>query len=503
MTCPLSSATYVHQMGRNRHRDTFKEALTFDDLLLEPRYSDVLPPEVDTSVELLPGISLYIPILSSAMDTVTESSLAIALAREGGLGVIHRNLAPEVQAQKVDRVKRSESGIIVKPITLPPDRSLKEAAEVMAHYHISGIPIVEDERLVGIITNRDIRFQLDVDQPIGEVMTKESLITAPVGTTLEEAEQILHRNRIEKLPVVDDEGNLRGLITVKDIQKKRQFPHSCKDSQGRLRVAAAVGAGPSALKRARAVVKAGVDLLAIDTAHGHTKNVLETTRALKKAFPDVPVMAGNSATAEGTRALLDAGADLVSVGVGPGSICTTRVVTGHGVPQMTAIFDCAAEAAKSGHAIVADGGVTHSGDIVKALAAGARAVMLGGLLAGTDESPGEMVYLEGRSYKVYHGMGSLAAMAKGSRDRYGQGAVTDTVKLVPEGIEGRTPYKGSLSSVVHQLMGGLRAGMGYCGSRTVAELQQRARFLRVSAAGVRESHPHDITITKEAPNYRL
>jgi IMP dehydrogenase len=480
----------------------FREALTFDDLLLEPQFSKVLPTEVDTSIELLPSLSLHIPILSAAMDTVTESSLAIALAREGGLGVIHRNLTPQVQAQKVDRVKRSESGIIVKPITLTADKSLRDAAEVMAHYHISGIPIVEGERLVGIITNRDIRFRQDMVQPIGEVMTKD-LITAPVGTTLEEAEQILHQNRIEKLPVVDDEGNLQGLITVKDIQKKKQFPHACKDAQGRLRASGAVGAGATARKRAQALVEAGVDLLVIDTAHGHSRNVIRTTETLKGMFPDVPIMAGNAATSQGTRALIDAGADVVKVGVGPGSICTTRVVAGHGVPQMTAIFDCASEAAKTGHAIVADGGITHSGDIVKALAGGARAVMLGGLLAGTDESPGEMVYLEGRSYKVYHGMGSMAAMAKGGKDRYGQSSVTDASKLVPEGIEGRTPYKGSLSSVVHQLVGGLRAGMGYCGARTLEELQQKAKFLRISPAGIRESHPHDITITKEPPNYRF
>ncbi len=490
-------------MGKRIDPHSLEEALTFDDLLLEPQYSDVLPTEVDTSVELLPGMPLHIPVLSAAMDTVTESSLAIALAREGGLAVIHRNLTPDVQAQKVDRVKRSESGIIVKPITLTPDRSIHDAAEKMAHYHISGIPIVEGEHLVGIITNRDIRFRLDMDQPIGEVMTKEDLITAPVGTTMEEAEQILHRNRIEKLPVVDEDGNLRGLITVKDIEKKKQYPHSCKDRQGRLRVGAAVGAGPAAPSRARALVEAGVDLLVIDTAHGHSKNVIDMTTALKKLFPDVAIMAGNVATSAGTRALLDAGADIVKVGVGPGSICTTRVVTGHGVPQMTAIFQCAEEAERSGHTIVADGGITHSGDMVKALAGGARAVMLGGLLAGTDESPGEMVYLEGRSYKVYHGMGSLGAMAKGGKDRYGQAAVQDTSKLVPEGIEGRTPYKGSLSSVVHQLVGGVRAGMGYCGAHSVEELQKRARFLRVSPAGVRESHPHDITITKEAPNYRL
>jgi IMP dehydrogenase len=490
-------------MDKKNDPHAFREVLTFDDLLLEPQYSEVLPTEVDTSVGLLPGMSLDIPILGAAMDTVTESSLAIALAREGGLGVIHRNMPPDVQAQEVDRVKRSESGIIVKPITLTPDRSLRDAAEVMAHYHISGIPIVEGERLAGIITNRDIRFRQDMDQPIGAVMTKENLITAPVGTTMEKAEQILHRNRIEKLPVVDERGNLRGLITVKDIQKKKQFPRSCKDAQGRLRVGAAVGAGPRALERARALVDAGVDLLVIDTAHGHSKNVVAMTRTLKEQFPTVPVMAGNVATREGTRALIEAGADVVKVGVGPGSICTTRVITGHGVPQMTAVFDCSAEAAATGHSIVADGGLRHSGDIVKALAAGARAVMLGGLLAGTDEGPGEMVYLEGRSYKVYHGMGSLAAMAEGGKDRYGQSSVADSSKLVPEGIEGRIPYKGSLSSVVHQLIGGLRAGMGYCGARTVDELAKKARFLRVSPAGVRESHPHDITITKEAPNYRL
>jgi IMP dehydrogenase len=503
LTCPGLPRTYVRQMGKTAEGSGFREALTFEDLLLEPQYSDVLPPDVDTSVDLLPGISLHIPILSAAMDTVTGAALAIALAREGGLGVIHRNLPPDVHAQKVDRVKRSESGIIVKPITLPPDKRLKDAADVMANYHISGVPIVEGERLVGIITNRDIRFREDMDQPIAEAMTKENLITAPVGTTMEEAEQILHRNRIEKLPVVDETGNLRGLITVKDIQKKRQFPYSCKDQQGRLRVGAAVGAGPAAQDRAAVLVEAGVDILAIDTAHGHTRNVIETTRTLKKLYTGIPVMAGNVATAEGTRVLIEAGADLVKVGVGPGSICTTRVITGHGVPQMTAIFECAEEAAKTRTPIVADGGITHSGDIVKALAAGARAVMLGALLAGTDESPGEMVYLEGRSYKVYHGMGSLAAMAKGGKDRYGQGSVQDSSKLVPEGIEGRTPYKGSLSSVVHQLVGGLRAGMGYCGAHTIPELQEKARFLRVSPAGIRESHPHDITITKEAPNYRL
>ena len=478
------------------------QALTFDDVLLVPSRSGVLPKDVDVTSRLTDRLPLHIPIVSAAMDTVTESQLAIALARQGGIGIIHRNLSPELQAAEVDKVKRSESGMIVDPITLPPDRPISAALEVMRRFAISGIPITEGTKLVGILTNRDMRFQRNLDVKIGEVMTKDRLITVPEGTTLEQAEDILHKNRIEKLLIVDQRGNLRGMITVKDIMKKRMYPNACKDDRGRLRVGAAVGVGKDHETRARLLVQTGVDCLCVDASHGHTESVLSQVDMLKKKFPDVLVMAGNVATAEGARDMISAGADIVKVGLGPGSICTTRVITGAGVPQVTAILECAAEADKHGVDVVADGGIRFSGDITKALAAGAAAVMIGSLFAGTTESPGETVLLEGRSFKVYRGMGSVSAMKAGAADRYYQ-EDDEISKLVPEGIEGRVPYKGELADVVYQLVGGVRAGMGICGARTLAELREKAHFLRVTAAGVRESHPHDVAITKEAPNYRV
>jgi len=478
------------------------EALTFDDVLLVPRRSGALPRDVDVSSWLTDRVPLQIPIVSAAMDTVTESQLAIALARQGGIGIIHRNLSPELQAAEVDKVKRSESGMIVDPITLPPDRPISAALDAMKRFAISGIPITEGTKLVGILTNRDLRFQRDPDVRIGEVMTKDRLITVPEGTTLEQAEDILHKNRIEKLLIVDREGNLRGMITVKDIMKKRMYPHACKDERGRLRVGAAVGVGKEHETRAPLLVQSGADCLCVDASHGHTESVLSTVEMLKKRFPDVIVIAGNVATAEGTRDLISAGTDVVKVGLGPGSICTTRVITGAGVPQITAILDCAAEAARHGVNVLADGGIRFSGDITKALAAGAAAVMVGSLFAGTTESPGETVLYEGRSFKVYRGMGSVSAMKAGAADRYYQ-EDNEISKLVPEGIEGRVPYKGELADVVFQLVGGVRAGMGICGTRSIKELQEKAQFVRVTAAGVRESHPHDVAITKEAPNYRV
>ena len=480
-----------------------REGLTFDDVLLVPAESHVLPNDVSTRARLTRSIELAIPIVSAAMDTVTEARLAIALAREGGIGVVHRNLSIEGQVAEVDKVKRSESGMIVEPVTLPPDAPVRAALELMARYKVSGVPITDDDGvLVGILTNRDLRFENDVDQPVSALMTARNLVTAPVGTTLAEAEEILHRNKIEKLPVVDADGRLRGLITVKDIQKKIEFPDATKDEQGRLRAAAAVGVGPDALERAQALVDAGADVIVVDTAHGHSRGVIEMVRRIKDVV-SVEVVAGNIATAEAARALIDAGADALKVGVGPGSICTTRVVAGVGVPQVSAIHDVASVAAPDGVPVIADGGLTSSGDIAKAIGAGADAVMVGSLLAGVEESPGDVILVQGERFKEYRGMGSLGAMkARGfSKDRYFQGDVEDVEKLIPEGIEGRTAYKGPLQHVVHQLVGGVRQAMGYCGAATIAEMK-RARFVQITAAGLRESHPHDVTITKEAPNYR-
>jgi IMP dehydrogenase len=480
-----------------------KEGLTFDDVLLVPAESHVLPNDVSTATRLTPSLRLAIPIISAAMDTVTEGRLAIALAREGGLGVIHRNLSIADQVAEVDKVKRSESGTIVEPVTLRPDALVSDALELMRRYHISGVPITDGEGvLVGILTNRDLRFEDDVTQPVSALMTARDLVTAPIGTTLAEAEAILHRHKIEKLPVVDGDGRLKGLITVKDIQKKIQYPLATKDEQGRLRVGAAVGVGPDALERAEGLVAAGVDVLVVDTAHGHSAGVLEIVRQIK-ARRSVEIVAGNVATGEATAALIDAGADAVKAGVGPGSICTTRVVAGVGVPQITAVHDCARAAEERGATLIADGGLTSSGDIAKAIAAGADSVMLGSMLAGTDESPGDVMLHQGERFKEYRGMGSLGAMRARSfsKDRYFQGDVEDVDKLVPEGIEGRVPYKGPLAPILHQLVGGLRQAMGYCGAATIQELQE-AKFVRITSAGLRESHPHDVTITKEAPNYR-
>jgi len=477
------------------------EGLTFDDVLLVPAYSEVVPSAIDTTTRLTRSITLRVPFLSAAMDTVTESEMAIAMARAGGIGVVHKNLEPRTQAVEVERVKRSESGMITKPITMGPAESIAEALALMAHYKISGVPITEGEKLVGILTNRDLRFVKDTTRPVREVMTSENLITVAEGTTLEEAAEKLHQHRIEKLLVVNDRGELRGLITVKDIQKKLDYPLASKDGLGRLRVAAAVGVGAETMLRAELLVEAAVDLLCVDTAHGHSRNVIDTVRMLKQKYPEQQVMAGNIATGAAARALIDAGADAVKVGIGPGSICTTRVVAGVGVPQITAIREVAAVAHAAGIPLVADGGVRYSGDAVKAIAAGADCVMMGGLLAGTDESPGEKVLYEGRVYKAYRGMGSLGAMQKGSKDRYFQGDVEDVEKLVPEGIEGRVPYKGRTHDVLYQMVGGLRSGMGYCGCQTIGDLHSLARFVRTTAAGMVESHPHDVQITKEAPNY--
>ena len=481
-----------------------KEGLTFDDVLLLPAESSVLPNDVVTTTRLTRTIALNIPVVSAAMDTVTEARLAIALARQGGIGIVHRNLSIEDQVAEVDRVKRSESGMIVEPVTLRPDDLVGDALELMARYHISGVPITTgDGLLVGILTNRDLRFGADVSAPISSLMTARDLVTAPVGTTLEEAGAILGRHKIEKLPVVDADGRLRGLITVKDIHKRIEFPLATKDERGRLQVGAAVGVGPDAFERAGALVAAEVDVLVVDTAHGHSSGVVEMVHRIKSGY-DIQVIAGNIATAEATEVLIDAGADAVKVGIGPGSICTTRVVAGVGVPQVTAVFDCAEAAARHGVPVVADGGLTSSGDIAKAIAAGADTVMLGSMLAGTDESPGDVILVQGERFKEYRGMGSLGAM-KGrsfSKDRYFQGDVEDVDKLVPEGIEGRVPYKGALQPIVYQLVGGLRMAMGYCGAETVGALQTRSRFVRITGAGLRESHPHDVTIAKDSPNYR-
>lgn len=477
------------------------EGLTFDDILLVPAKSEVLPREVDTASNLTKRIQLNIPLMSAGMDTVTEARMAIAMAREGGIGVIHKNMTVEEQASEVDKVKRSESGIIVDPVFLSPQHLVSDALAIMAKYRISGVPITDVEgKLVGILTNRDLRFEENYAQPIENIMTKENLVTAPVNTTLEEAKRILGQHRIEKLPLVDAENHLKGLITIKDIEKAIKYPNAAKDSRGRLRVAAAIGIGQGMEERARALVEAEVDAIVIDTAHGHSVHVLRAVERVKELFPGVDVIAGNVATAEATRDLIAAGADCVKVGIGPGSICTTRVIAGIGVPQVTAIMDCAAEAAKTGTPIIADGGIKFSGDIVKALGVGADVVMMGSLLAGTDESPGELEIYQGRSYKVYRGMGSIGAMRAGSRDRYFQDAQT---KLVPEGIEGRVPYRGPVAEIIYQLMGGLRSGMGYCGVANIEELQTRTKYIKITNASLQESHPHDIQITKEAPNYSV
>ena len=480
-----------------------KEGLTFDDVLLIPGKSDILPKDVQLHVQLSENLKLNIPIISAGMDTVTEAEMAIAMARQGGLGIIHKNMSIEAQAELVDKVKRSESGVISDPFFLTPDHQVYDAEHLMSKYRISGVPIVNnvtDQKLVGIITNRDLRFISDFSLKISDVMTKENLVTAPVGTNLEQAEKILQKYKIEKLPLVDDDGVLKGLITIKDIEKVIEFPNSAKDKQGRLLVGAAVGVTKDTLKRAEMLVKANADAIVLDTAHGHSAGVLNMVKEIRAAFPDVTIIAGNVATAEATRALIEAGADVVKVGIGPGSICTTRVIAGVGVPQITAIYDCATEARKLGKTIIADGGIKYSGDIVKALAAGGDAVMLGSLLAGVTESPGETEIFQGRRFKVYRGMGSVAAMEKGSKDRYFQ---EDAKKLVPEGIEGRLPYKGPLADTVYQLLGGIRAGMGYCGTATLEDLKEKAQFIKMTGAGLKESHPHDVQITKESPNYSL
>jgi IMP dehydrogenase len=495
------------------------EALTFDDVLLLPAKSDVVPATVNTQTQLTRDIRLNIPLISAAMDTVTESRMAIALAQQGGLGIIHRNLNLEQQAGEVDKVKRSESGMIVDPITMPPDAKISDALDVMKKYRISGVPITKNKKLVGILTNRDLRFETRTDIPISKVMTKDNLITVPVGTTLEDAEKILHQHRVEKLLVVDDKYTLKGLITVKDIQKKLKYPGAAKDAQGRLRVGAAIGATGDFLERAQEMVRNKVDLLAVDSAHGHSTRVIEAVRLVKAKFPEVSLIAGNVATYDAAAELISSGADAIKVGIGPGSICTTRIVTGAGVPQITAIADCYRAAREKNIPIIADGGIKYSGDITKALAAGASIVMIGSLLAGTEESPGETILYQGRTFKAYRGMGSLSAMAQGSSERYFQNIEEESTeytrmgengdsgnrlaKLVPEGIEGRVPYRGTVAMMVHQLVGGLKSGMGYVGCSSIAELQEKARFIRISGAGLRESHVHDVTITQEAPNYRV
>ncbi|MGC2661083.1 MAG: IMP dehydrogenase [Bryobacteraceae bacterium] len=480
--------------------DVIQEGLTFDDVLLQPAHSEISPAEADTRTCLTRKLALNIPIVSAAMDTVTESHMAIALSQQGGIGIIHRNMSIEKQAEEVDRVKRSESGMIVDPVTIEPERKISEALDLMKRYRISGVPVTKNNRLVGILTNRDLRFETRYDLPISEVMTKDNLITVSVGTTLEEARQILHQHRVEKLLVVDDDFALKGLITVKDIQKKVKYPYAAKDDQGRLRVGAAIGATGDFLERAQELVRKKVDVIAVDAAHGHSQRVMDAVKALKQRCPEVQVLAGNVASYEGARDLIRLGADGIKVGIGPGSICTTRVVSGAGVPQITAIAECAKATRDAGVPLVSDGGVKFSGDVTKAIAAGAECVMIGSLFAGTDESPGETILFQGRTFKSYRGMGSMGAMSQGSSDRYSQ---ESNGKLVPEGIEGRVPYKGPLADMAYQLVGGLRAGMGYCGATTIPELQIKAKFLRVTVAGLRESHVHDVIITKEAPNYRL
>jgi IMP dehydrogenase len=480
-----------------------EEAYSFDDVLLIPNYSDVVPKDVNISTRLTRNVPLNIPIVSAAMDTVTESDAAITMAREGGMGFIHRNMSINSQAMEVDKVKKSESGMIVDPVTIHPDQKVNEVLTLMEEYRISGVPVTQGDQLVGIVTNRDLRFETDLDKNISDVMTKDHLITVTEGISLEDSKKLLHQHRIEKLLVVDKNGRLTGLITIKDIEKIKKYPNACKDSRGRLRVGAAVGVGPDMIERADALLRAGADIILIDTSHGHSANVINGVKSLKSTFGDIEVIAGNVGTAKGAEDLIGAGVDGVKIGVGGGSICTTRIVAGIGIPQMTAIMNCRSAASKNGVPLIADGGIRFSGDIAKAIGAGAHCIMVGGLLAGTEESPGEVVFFQGRSYKMYRGMGSIEAMKKGSKDRYYQSEQTEDDKLVPEGIVGRVPYRGSLSANIFQLIGGLKSGMGYCGCRTLDELREKARFVKISAAGMRESHVHDVIITKEAPNYRL
>ena len=480
-----------------------EEAYSFDDVLLIPSYSDVLPKDVSTSTKLTKNISLNIPIVTAAMDTVTEAETSISVARAGGIGFIHRNMSVESQAVEVGKVKKSESGMIVDPVTIRPDQKIKEVMDLMEEYHISGVPVTKGDQLVGIVTNRDLRFETDLNRKVSEVMTKDNLVTVSEGISLEDSKRLLHTHRIEKLLVVDKNGRLTGLITIKDIEKIKKYPNACKDQLGRLRVGAAVGVGPDMVERTEALLKAGADVIVIDTSHGHSRNVITAVGVLKSTFKDIELIAGNVATAKGAEDLINAGVDGVKIGIGPGSICTTRIVAGVGIPQISAIMNCRGISGKTGIPLIADGGIKFSGDIAKAIGAGAHVVMIGGLLAGTDESPGEVVIFQGRSYKVYRGMGSIEAMRKGSKDRYYQGEDADDDKLVPEGIVGRVPYTGSLSANLFQLIGGLKAGMGYLGCRTIEELREKARFTKISAAGMRESHVHDVIITKESPNYRL
>jgi IMP dehydrogenase len=488
---------------KNMNRLLLEDGLTFDDVLLVPDHSVVLPKDVDTSTQLTQSIELNTPIVSAAMDTVTEAESSISLAREGGIGFIHRNMSIGSQTREIDRVKKSESGMIVDPITIHPDQKIHTVLDLMKRYRISGLPVVKDDHLVGIVTNRDLRFETDLEKSVSEVMTRENLVTVAVGITLEESKKLLHKHRIEKLLVVDDSERLIGLITIKDIEKIRKYPNACKDEMGRLRVGAAVGVGPDRDERVQALLAAGADAILIDTSHGHSEGVLESVRSLKSTFDNIQLIAGNVATREGAEALVNAGVDAVKIGVGPGSICTTRVIAGVGVPQITAIMNCRSVSEKTGIPLIADGGIKYSGDITKAMAAGAYSVMIGSLFAGTDESPGETILFQGRSYKVYRGMGSLEAMKKGSKDRYYQKDLVSDAKMVPEGIVGRVPCKGSLSSHVFQLVGGLKAGMGYVGCGTVDELRTKARFIRITPAGLKESHVHDVIITKEAPNYQV
>ncbi len=480
-----------------------EEAYSFDDVLLIPKYSDVLPKDVNTRTRLTRNLELNIPITSAAMDTVTESHAAISMARAGGIGFIHRNLSIEEQAKEVDKVKKSESGMIIDPLTVHPDQSIAEVLKVMEQYHISGLPVTQGDKLVGIVTNRDLRFETELNKKVSEVMTKEDLVTVSEGISLEDSKKMLHQHRIEKLLVVDKAGRLTGMITIKDIEKIRKYPNACKDARGRLRVGAAVGVGTDMIQRTEVLLKAGADVIVIDTSHGHSKNVIEAVKAIKSTFSGIELIAGNVATAEGAADLVKAGVDAIKVGIGPGSICTTRIVAGIGVPQVTAIMNCKAVSDQTGVPIVADGGLKFSGDLTKAIAAGAHSVMVGGLFAGAEESPGELILFQGRSYKVYRGMGSLEAMKQGSKDRYYQGDEPEENKLVPEGIVGRVPYSGRLSDILFQLVGGLKAGMGYVGCKDIEELRQKATFIRISAAGLRESHVHDVIITKEAPNYRM
>ncbi|MGO9315281.1 MAG: IMP dehydrogenase [Syntrophobacteraceae bacterium] len=487
------------------HKASFEipEALTFDDITFLPNYSEVLPVETDVATMLTREIKMCMPLVSAAMDTVTESETAISMAREGGIGIIHRNMSVAAQAHEVNKVKKSESGMIVDPVTVDPDQQIGDVFDLMSRYRISGVPVVKGDQLVGIITNRDLRFETDVTIRVADIMTKDNLVTAPLGISLEDSKRLLQKNRIEKLLVVDEAGSLKGLITIKDIMKVKKYPNACKDLLGRLRVGAAVGIGKDMLPRVTAVRSAGVDIVVVDSAHGHSRNVLEAVKTIKAEFADLQVIAGNVATAEGAEALIRAGADGIKVGVGPGSICTTRIVAGVGVPQVSAIVECARVARAMGIPVIADGGVKYSGDVVKAMAVGADSVMIGSLFAGTDESPGETILYQGRSYKVYRGMGSLGAMREGSRDRYFQEDVFEPKKLVPEGIEGKVPYRGPVSDIVHQLIGGLRAGMGYLGCATLSELRTKSKMVRITSAGLKESHVHDVIITKEAPNYQV